>query len=149
MNIEESIQNITHLFIDTAPVIYYVEQNSKYLETARAVFNYIGEGILIAVTSPITLSECLVRPYSLGKTQLQQYFIDVIVDANNTIFVPIDNQNIALEAAKIRAKCNLQLPDAFQIAVALAAECEALSTNDAVFKRLTELTILLLDELEI
>ena len=147
MNIEESLQDVTHLFIDTAPVIYYVEQNSKYLETARGVFNSIREGTLIAVTSPITLSECLVRPYRLGQTQLQQYFIDVIVNGNNTIFVPIDNPNIALEAAKIRAKYNLQLPDAFQIAVALTAECEAFLTNDAVFRRVTELSILLLDEL--
>jgi len=148
VNIEESLQDVTHLFIDTAPVIYYVEQNPQYLAKARAVFNSIREGTLIAVTSPITLSECLVRPYSLGQTQLQQYFIDVIVNGNNTIFVPIDNPNIALEAAQIRAKYNLQLPDAFQIAVALAAECEAFLTNDAVFRRVTELSILLLDELE-
>ncbi|MDY7002779.1 MAG: VapC toxin family PIN domain ribonuclease [Cyanobacteriota bacterium] len=110
MNIEESLQDVTHLFIDTAPVIYYVEQNPRYLETARAVFNYIREDSLIAVTSPITLSECLVRPYSLGQTQLQKYFIDVIVNGNNTIFVPIDDPNIALEAAQIRARYNLQLP---------------------------------------
>lgn len=37
----------------------------------------------------------------------------------------IIGQNIALQAAQIRARYNLQLPDAFQIVVALAAECEA------------------------
>lgn len=63
--------------------------------------------------------------------------------------MPIDDPNIALEAAQIRARYNLQLPDAFQIAVALAAECEAFFTNDNVFRRVTELTVLLLDELEI
>jgi len=56
---------------------------------------------------------------------------------------------IALEAAQIRAKYNLQLPDAFQIAVGLVAKCEAFFKNDVGFRRVTELSILLLDELEI
>lgn len=148
MTVEESLQGVTRLFLDTAPVIYYVERNAQYLAIVRVVLNRVRDGSLVAVT-PITLAECLVRPYSLGQTQLQQDFIDTIVNGNNTIFVPIAEPTIALQAAQIRARYNLQLPDAFQVAVAIAAGCEAFLTNDVTLRRVTELHVLLLDELDI
>lgn len=149
MNITESLQGVTRLFLDSAPVIYYVEQNSPYFALVDAIFERIFDGSLMAVTSPVTLAECLVQPYRLGQTQLQQEFLNVIVGGDNIKFVPIDDQDIALEAAEIRARYNLQLPDAFQIAVALAADCEAFLTNDFTFRRVTELRVLVLNELEI
>jgi hypothetical protein len=30
VKIDSALQNITHLFLDTAPVIYYVEKNPQY-----------------------------------------------------------------------------------------------------------------------
>lgn len=148
MTIEESLQGVTRLFLDTAPVIYFVERNLQYLATVREVFNRIRDGLLIAVTSPVTLAECLIYPYRLGQTQLEQDFIDTLVNGNNTLFVPIADPIIAIQAAQIRARYNLQLPDAFQIAVALAAGCEALLTNDASFRRVTELRVLVLDDFD-
>ncbi|MBD1920857.1 PIN domain-containing protein [Microcoleus sp. FACHB-831] len=59
---------------------------------------------------------------------------------------PID-QDIALQAGKIRARHNLALPDAFQIVVALAAECEAFLANDAILRRVTEVQIMVVDDL--
>jgi predicted nucleic acid-binding protein len=61
-------------------------------------------------------------------------------------FVPI-NQNMALQAAELRARYNLQLPDAFQVAIALAAGCEAFLTNDTMLSRVTELRVIVLDDL--
>ena len=145
MSILESIQGVTRLFLDTAPVIYLVEQNPQYLVLVRAVFHRIREGSPIAVTSPVTLAECLVHPYTRGDIQLQQNFIQLITDTNNIDFVLI-NQNIALQAAELRGRYNLSLTDAFQVAVALAANCEAFLTNDAMLKRVTELQILVLDD---
>ena len=56
------------------------------------------------------------------------------------------NETIAIEAAQIRSRYNLQLPDALQIAVALNAKCEAFLTNDLTFKRITELRVLVLND---
>ena len=148
MNISESLQGVTSLFLDTALVIYAVEQNPRYLPLVRVVFNRIEDGLLRGVASPVTLAECLVPPYRLGQTELQQDFIELITDTENISFKPIIEQNMALQAAQIRARYNLQLPDAFQIVVALAAECEAILTIDATFRRVTELRVLVLDDLE-
>nr|WP_225225653.1 PIN domain-containing protein [Komarekiella delphini-convector] len=134
------------MFLDTAPVIYLVEQHPQYFALTRVVFELLQQTSLIGIASPVTLAECLVRPYSLGQIELQQDFIELITDNENIEFVPIADQSIALNAAQIRAKYNIKLPDAFQIAVALSIGCEAFLTNDVTFRRITELPILLLDD---
>jgi predicted nucleic acid-binding protein len=55
----------------------------------------------------------------------------------------------AERAADLRARYRLLTPDALQIAVALEAGCEAFLTNDLMLKRVTELRVLVLDELEL
>lgn len=147
MNITESLQGVTRLFLDTAPIIYYIERNPQYFALVSVVFDYIVNGTPMGVASPITLAECLVLPYQLGQTELQQDFIELLTESDTIEFVQID-QNLALQAAQIRARYNLQLPDAFQVAVALAAGCEAFLTNDVIFRRVTELQVLVLNDFD-
>ncbi|GET43069.1 type II toxin-antitoxin system VapC family toxin [Microseira wollei] len=149
MTIADSLQGVSRLFLDSATVIYFVERNPQYFDLARAFFERINEGTLIGVASPVTLAECLVRPYSLGQIEFQRYFIDLLTNSANIEFVPIASQYLAIQAEQIRARYNLQLPDAFQIAVALAANCEAFLTNDVILRRVTELRVLVLDELDV
>ena len=98
------------------------------------------------VTSPVTLAECLVHPYKLGTTARVQAFVALIVMGRNTQFVAID-QDTAQKAAELRARYNLLLPDAFQAAVAIVSGCDALLTNDRGLQRVTELRVLVLDDL--
>ncbi len=148
MKVEESLEGVTSLFLDTAPVIYYVEENSQYFATVEIVFNRIQNGEIMAVASPVTLAECLVIPYRLGQTELQQEYIDLIL-SNNRIFLVEINGEMTVKASQFRAKYNLQLPDAFQVAVALEAGCEAILTNNGVFRRVTEIRAIALDDLEV
>ena len=147
MKISDALQNLTYLFLDTAPLIYYVENNPTYTRRVQTVFDRIDAGILTAVTSPITLAECLVMPYRSGSAKLQQDFFDLVVYGNNTIFTPI-NEVCARQAAEMRARYNLTLTDALQVSAALGAGCQAFLTNDADLKRVSELPVLVLDEYE-
>ena len=72
----------------------------------------------------------------------------MIVSGNNTVFVSIDRE-IGRQAADFRARYNITLPDALQIASALAAGSQAFLTNDGTLKRVTELNVLLLDEVSL
>ncbi|NET02425.1 MAG: type II toxin-antitoxin system VapC family toxin [Sphaerospermopsis sp. SIO1G1] len=148
MNISESLQGVTRIFLDTAPIIYFVEANLQYLESVRYIFNQVENGDLIGVTSSVTLAECLVYPYRLGQIKLAEKFINTILYSNHMIFTTNNHPNIAINAAKIRARYNLQLPDAFQISFAINTECEAFITNDLTFKRITELRILVLNDFQ-
>ncbi|HUK88872.1 MAG TPA: PIN domain-containing protein, partial [Blastocatellia bacterium] len=110
------------------------------------VFDQIDNGYMTAVTSPVTLAECLVVPYRTGDAKLQQDFLDLIVYGNNTVFVSVDRE-VGRRAAEIRAAHNITLPDALQIATALVAGCQGLLTNDATLKRVTQLNVIVLDEM--
>lgn len=48
-------QEVRRLFLDTAPLIYYVEKHPAYAKYLRPVFDRIDKGLLNAFTSPITL----------------------------------------------------------------------------------------------
>jgi len=145
IDIPDCLSGLRYIFLDTAPVIYYVEAHPFYFPKVEKLFEYIDKGILTAVTSPITLSECLILPYRLKSEELAQKFSALIVSSINTIFMPIDD-SIAKQAAKLRVKYNLSLTDAMQIAVALAAGCHAFLTNDIALKRVRELKITVIDE---
>ncbi|MEZ4526031.1 MAG: PIN domain-containing protein [Desulfobacterales bacterium] len=146
MNTAQYLSGVRSVFLDTAPVIYYVEAHPLYLPKVEEIFEYIDNSSLVAVTSPITLSECLILPYRLKSEELEEKFSALIVRGGNTLFMPIDDIT-AKQAAKIRVKYNLSLADALQVAVALAAECDAFLTNDIALKRVQELKILVIDEI--
>jgi len=147
MKISERLNTVTRLFLDTAPVIYFVERNPTYHLLVQSVFDRIDAGALTAITSPVTLAECLVHPYRRGLTDTAQSFIELIVAGSNTTFAPIE-QETARRAAELRARYNLALADAFQFAVALTTACDALLTNDAMLKRVIDLDVIVLDEIE-
>jgi predicted nucleic acid-binding protein len=147
LRVSDALQGISTLFLDTAPVIYLVEGNPAYLDRVRDIFQHIDSGRISAVTSPVTLAECLVHPLRLGLAALRQDFIDMVVNGTNTTFVNIDQQ-IGETAARLRAQYTLRLPDALQIAAAISAGCDAFLTNDARHARVTELKVLVIDMLQ-
>ncbi|NJL81040.1 MAG: type II toxin-antitoxin system VapC family toxin [Nostocaceae cyanobacterium CSU_2_110] len=146
MNISDGLAGVSRLFLDTAPVIYFVERNPNFVNLVDPIFERL-ENDITAVVSPITLAECLIHPLRLGLTDLEQAFVDVM-QHEVVIFVDI-NSYVAKEAAKIRVHYNLQLPDALQIAAALIADCQAFLTNDEALKRVRELRVLVVGELEV
>ncbi|MBS3907084.1 MAG: PIN domain-containing protein [Syntrophaceae bacterium] len=141
-----SLQGVNNIFLDTAPLIYYVEKHPKYLKILKPVFQHIDKGFIKAVTSPVTLAECLIHPYRRGLINLQKDFTDLIVDGRNTTFMTIDHI-ISQKAAQLRASYNLTLTDAFQVATAISAGCDTFLTNDQDIKQVTEIEVLVLTDL--
>lgn len=144
MRISEALNGVSSLFLDTAPVIYFVERNPRFVNLVDPIFERL-ETDITAVVSPITLAECLVGAIRLGSENLEQAFVDVL-QQDEVMFVEI-NPVIAREGARIRVRYNLQLPDALQVATALNANCDAFLTNDDALKRVTELRVLVVNEL--
>ena len=108
----------------------------------------LDEGAFQAIASPVTLTECLILPLRLGQTQLQQDFINLLTMTESIAFAPIEAK-VSKQAAELRVKYGLKLPDALQVATALVNGCEVFLTNDATLKRVTELRVVVLSELEV
>lgn len=148
MTLDNALQEVTMLGLDTSPIIYYVEANKTYDTIIKAVFVRLDRGLPTAVTSVVTLAEVLVQPLAKGDQKLLQEFRSLLFKGKNLSTLSIDAQ-IAEHAADLRARYRLRTPDALQIAVALNAGCQAFLTNDIALKRVTELRVLVLDELTV
>jgi predicted nucleic acid-binding protein len=146
LKLDESLTGIYRVFLDTAPVIYYVENVARYRGVMDAIIARSRAGSLELVTSPITLAECLVYPIRRGNRDLVERFRLVITRGVNTYYAGIDR--VAEKAAELRAFRNLTLPDAFQIACALTVECDGFLTNDRELTSVEGLRALILDDLE-
>jgi predicted nucleic acid-binding protein len=145
MSLADRLKEVHQVFLDTAPVIYFVEKNPSYATQLKPIFKRLDDGNLTAVVSPITLAECLVLPYKTGTAKVAQVFIDLMVDGQSVRFFPIDAPT-AEKAAELRAKYNISLADAFQIAIAIQAGCDSFLTNDNDLKRVMDIPILILSE---
>jgi predicted nucleic acid-binding protein len=86
-------------------------------------------------------------PYRSGATRLQRDFSDLVVHGRGTKFFGIDEHD-ARQAVELRARYNLSLADAFQVACALRAGCAAILTNDDGMRRMRELQVIVPDDLE-
>jgi predicted nucleic acid-binding protein len=148
MKLSDALEGVTKVFLDTSSVVYYVEAVPAFAKVARVVFALIGEGQIQGVVSPVTLAECVTLPIRLGQVELRQRFTDLLTGTDGILLVNIDAA-IGQRAAELRIRYGLKLPDALQVAVAISAGCEAFLTNDVALKRVTELRILPLVELEV
>jgi predicted nucleic acid-binding protein len=58
------------VFLDTAPLIYFIEGNSLYQNKLKKLFEYNDKGNFRFITSTITLLEVLVKPMRDGQKEL-------------------------------------------------------------------------------
>jgi len=59
MRLDEALQGVVKLALDTPPVIYFVEAHAQYDALVTEDFRRINEGRIIGVTSVITVTEVL------------------------------------------------------------------------------------------
>lgn len=148
MKLDDALRNVDLLGLDTSPFIYFVERNLLYVNLMREVFKRLTDGDFAACSSVITLTEVLVQPLRQNNPTLAYDYRDLLFNGANFRLLSL-TASIAEIAAELRAKYNLRTPDALQIATALENGCDAFLCNDNGLKRIKELKILILDELEL
>lgn len=148
MKIADALENITLLAFDTAPLIYFIERNATYLERMRNIMQQVNVGQPNGLVSVLVLSEILVYPMKTNDLELAQKYETMLINSENFNLI-IVNHDVAKKAAGLRAQYNLKTPDALHLATAIVSGADAFLTNDNGFKRVSEINILVLDELEL
>jgi len=146
--LDDALIGVTKLAFDTSPFIYFVERHPTYLDLMREIIRRVDQASFTGWSSTVTLAEVLTQPKRLGKTQVEIEYKDLLLNSNNFTLLEIDVV-VAETSADLRARYNLRTPDALQIAAALSVGCDAFLTNDSAHKRVNELRVLVLDELEL
>ena len=116
--------------LDTAPLIYFIEENPTYLPIVGRFFEAVDRGEFRVVTSVLTLTEVLVHPLRHGDHNLADQYRRILLQANQITMVPV-SESISEEAAQLRAKHGLRTPDAIQLATAIRSGAASFLTNDS------------------
>jgi predicted nucleic acid-binding protein len=135
----------SRLFIDTSPLIYFVEKSPAFFERVSVLLADSIKNNSVLVTSPLTAAEFGIKPRKLNRP-------DILKKFEKTVKTLFEVQSIAWDVGEIssilRAKYpSLKAIDSLQIACALKCNCDTFVTNDRRLKAIKEIQILLIKDL--
>lgn len=146
MTLNEEISRINTLFIDTAPVIYYIEAHPQFGPITKEIFDSFQAGKIEAFSSVITLAEVLPKPVEIGDEKLTEKFAEFLKYGKNLKLLEI-SVDIAERAGKLRGKyLALKALDAIQISTAIDIGADVFLTNDHKLKQIKEIKVLVLKD---
>ena len=126
--------------LDTMIFIYAFEEHSLYLPLVKSFFREVEKGRIVAVTSTVTLAECLVQPFRAKAMELVARYKALFRDFPHLSVIPVSGE-IAERAAWLRAQYQLKTPDAIQLATAFVTDSHVFLTNDEALPKLKEIQI--------
>ena len=126
------------LLVDSAPIIYVLEEHAELAPIFRPVFEAHENGVVRLAVTTVTLAEVLTGPLRTGDEVLAERYRSTL---KSWYVVDLDSE-IAESAARLRASLKLKLADSVQAASALAIGADALVTHDRDFSPVRNLRIL-------
>lgn len=135
------------VYLDTAPLIYFIEGHSTYQPILARLFDLADKGIFSFVTSTLTLLEVLVKLLREVQTATAKQYKDILTGAKG-IEISDVTAAIAEQAAFLRAKYIIRTPDAIQLATAIEPDAHYFLTNDNRVKSVSELYVVTIPELQ-
>ena len=146
MTLADELSQVSTIFIDTAPVIYYIEAHPQFGPLAKEAFDLFLSGRLNAFSSVITITEVLSKPIEVGDEKLARKFAEFLEHGKNLSLMEISS-NIAEKAGRLRGKySDLRTIDAIQISSAIDAGADIFLTNDKKLKQIKEMKVLVLKD---
>jgi len=126
------------LLVDSATIIYVLEEHTEFAPLFRPVFEAHENGLVRLAVTTVTLAEVLTGPLRNGDEVLTERYRSTL---KSWYVVDLDSE-IAESAARLRASLKLKLADSVQAASALAIGADALVTHDRDFSPVRDLRIL-------
>lgn len=146
MNLSEELTAINTLFIDTAPVIYFIEAHPQFGPLAKEAINTFQSGSISAFSSVITLTEVLSKPSETGDEALANKFAEFLKHGRNLTLLEV-TLSIAERAGRLRGRYkDIKTIDSLQIATAIDVGADAFLTNDKKLKKIEELKVIVLKD---
>jgi predicted nucleic acid-binding protein len=133
------------VYIDANPIIYTVEKHPAYGPLLQPLWRAAQAKTIEVITSELALMETLVGPLKSGDRQLQRDYEKALLGTDMRLLSI--TQFILREAARLRASTKLKTPDALHAATAQHAGCVLFVTNDAGFRGVAGLPVVILDDL--
>ena len=126
------------VLVDSAPIIYVLDQDPKFASRFRPLFERQGAGEIQFAVTTVAIAEVLTGPLRAGEEALAKRY-RAVMESWQVVNLTAD---IAESAARFRASLGLKMADAIQAASAIAINADALVTHDRDFSRVKTLTVL-------
>lgn len=133
------------IYLDASPVIYTIEKVEPYASLMTPVWQSADRGNIQLFSSQLLLLEVLVQPVRNGNTALESSYRQFLTESEKFELYYVDLP-VLEKAIQIRSETGLKTPDAIHAATALLASCELFLTNDAAFKRVSNLNVAVLKD---
>jgi predicted nucleic acid-binding protein len=141
----DAIRIADAVYFDTAPLIYFIEDNPEFADLLSPIIQAIDTGEKLGLSSYVTLIEVLVQPLRQSRPELAQEYRNELVGRASFRLCALD-QRVAEEAARIRAVYRFKVPDAIQLATANVHGADVFVTNDGDLRRFPELPVVVLHD---
>jgi len=136
--------DVKKVFLDTAPIVYYLENNESYYSKMKQFWKMYES--CEYVTSVISVTEYLTYPYRQNNLKLINAY-HAFAEGMEIELKNIDKR-IAEKAAQIRAEYKFfKTMDALQLATACITKCDLFLTNDKQLKQFKEIKCITVEEL--
>jgi predicted nucleic acid-binding protein len=145
LKLRRALEKHKIIALDTAPLIYYIEEVAPYADLLVPVYMLLENDTLRAVTSTVTVSEILTKPFADKNFALADEIKFTLRSFASLSVISID-EKVAEAAALIRARYTIRLPDALQIAAAIQGEATLFLTNDKRAKKIDTIEVLVLSD---
>lgn len=132
------------VYLDTAPLIYFIEGNLKYFEFLKSIFEANDRGDFLFVTSAITIIEVLSFPNTFRDRNLVKMYDQVFYNSKTLAVLPVGFSE-ARTAAEYRVTHRLKTPDALHLATAFEYRADFFFTNDFDFHGKSPVALINLD----
>jgi len=133
--------------LDTSVWIYHFEGSSPYGRAADSVLEAVNQGQVAAVASELVLLELLVAPLKKGAQDVADEIELTLLHFPHLQLAPV-TRGVLARAAEIRARYGLRTPDAIMVATAIESGATLAVTNDDAWRKVKELEVLALRDLE-
>lgn len=130
--------------LDTSVWIYALEENPKFLATAKSLLRKIEVGKFIASFSVIGMVEILTGPKLLGQYELAEQYKHLISSFPNLEIIGVNERVVDLASA-LRAEYGIKTPDAIHIATAIDFQADIFFCNDKSLLKVKEIKIKMLE----
>jgi predicted nucleic acid-binding protein len=132
-----------NVYVDTAPVIYSVESHPEYVALLKPLWNRLQANAITVTSSDLLWLETLVGPYKNNNQPLINVYAELLRDSLQLIAI---DESILKSAAQLRATTKLKTPDSIHAATALSQGCTIFLTNDAGFRNVPGLSVIILKD---
>lgn len=134
------------MFLDTAPIIYFIEGNPEFGQFVKTIMESIRSGALDSYTSVVTLLEVLPNPIRNGRHDLAVTYGEFLRGTQHLTLLEITEEDAELGGNLRGNYPSLRSLDALQLAVAMNSEVDVFITNDKKLKQVKDIPILVLSD---